>query len=735
MAPDGSANGLIADMFTRHGLDLLRVEAGQRKKIRALLNELQGDLVAQLARIDPTGPARQSYRAKRLEKLLAQTKDTIRASYRGASRTMAGELRELADIEVGFAARAINEGIGMELATATLTRAQTSALVGDVLVQGAPVAEWWSRQAGDTLKRFQDAMRGGVAQGDTNAQLIQRIRGGIRNGEQVTGFMDISRRNADSLVRAATQAVAERAKQSTYDANADILAATVWTATLDQRTTTLCAVRDGLRYTVTDHEPIGHGVPWLEGPGQIHWGCRSSSRPETKSWKELGFDIDELPPTTRASMDGQVAADTKFEDWLSKRPKAEQNEMLGTGRADLWRDGTISFRDLLDANGRELSLTELRALSPKPKPRVKPKPKVKPKTLTPNEQRAAIWENKTTVEQQSVAPAFSNAEPSRLAVIERAGELSGGVKRGNGSHHRSSNMSIQMDSGRDGEAYQRVMRHEYGHHIDARIERIIMEKNGVRDADVLGRATGPSRLANAEMAADAKVLEGSVSMNFRNAWTHKPANVTPGFDEVVGSAQSKLQRKFRAVERAGDDVKAAIHSEFAKRNLDYDEVRTIFPHMFTEGSDIVRARTDSAAFLAAFDAKDHVSLVYRGGITARHASPLAGLSDSIGAVTNQRLGYAFGHPESYYKKFRAHDRKVARYYGDKIDTFGSGPKYPTKGRYAYGTGNSAQVWANWFEAYTSGSETQYTVFKQMFPKTSAKFEKIVKEFVSDGTVS
>ncbi|KQI67039.1 hypothetical protein AN189_17600 [Loktanella sp. 3ANDIMAR09] len=360
MAADG-ANDRIADLFTRHAIDILRVEAGQQKAIRALLTELEGDLVAQLARIDPTGVPRESAKAARLEKLLTQVRDTIRVSYRAASSQFIGELRELADIEADFTAKAINDGLTIDMATANFTRAQIVALVDGVLVQGAPVAEWWSRQAGDTLQRFTDAMRLGIAQGDTSAQLIQRIRGGTRNGEPVTGFMEITRRNADSLVRSATQAAAERARQATYDANADILAATVWTSTLDGRTTLQCAVRDGLRYTVLGHKPIGHDVPWGAGPGSLHWGCRSSSRPETKSWRELGFDIDELAPATRASVNGQVAADLKFEDWLAKRSQAEQDDILGNGRAALWRDGKISFRDLLDGNGRELSLAELRA--------------------------------------------------------------------------------------------------------------------------------------------------------------------------------------------------------------------------------------------------------------------------------------------------------------------------------------------------------------------------------------
>jgi hypothetical protein len=362
MAPaaDG-ANQIIADAFTAHGLDLLRLEAGQRREVRRILGDLESELVAQLARVDPTGVERESYRVQRLEKLLAQVKETIRASYRETADQMLGELAELTEIEVEFATKALNEGVRFDLFTGLITRSQARALVAGVLVQGAPVSEWWARQAGDTLQRFTDEMRAGIAQGETSADLIRRIKGGRKNGEPVVGFMEISRRNADSLVRAATQAIAERAKEYVYDTNADLLAAVVWTSTLDTRTTVQCQVRDGLRYTVKDKKPIGHDVPWLAGPGNLHWGCRSSSRPETKSWRDIGIDVDDLPPGTRASMNGQVAADTTFEAWLARQPRDVQDASLGVGRADLWRDGKITFRDLIDANGRELTLAELRA--------------------------------------------------------------------------------------------------------------------------------------------------------------------------------------------------------------------------------------------------------------------------------------------------------------------------------------------------------------------------------------
>lgn len=361
MAADGgNVNEQIVDLVTDRAIDLQRLTAQQRKDVANFLRDLEGEIVAQLAKIDPTGVSRGSYQEKRLDALLKQVKSTIIAAYRDESTRLIGELRELADIEGAFAVNSANRAIGVDMITAVVTRGQLTALVGGVLVQGSPVTEWWERQAGDTLERFTDQMRFGISQGEANGQLIRRVRGGTQNGEPVSGLFQTSRQHADSLVRAATQAVSQKARQTTYEANASLIKALMWASTIDMKTTLDCAARDRKLYTVADHKPIEHKLPWGGGPGNLHWGCRSTSAPQIRSWRELGFDINELPAGTRASMDGQIAADTSFEGWLNNRTKAQQDDYLGPGRANMWRDGGLSLRDLVDGNGRELTLEQLR---------------------------------------------------------------------------------------------------------------------------------------------------------------------------------------------------------------------------------------------------------------------------------------------------------------------------------------------------------------------------------------
>ena len=356
--PTVSANETLVDLYIERAIDLLRLEAGTRNKVLAILADLEGELVAALAKVDPTGVDMVSAQRKRMTKLLEAVRKAIKASYRDASVLMAAEIREIVDQESVWTGHAINTAIDFEFVTGGLTREGIANLASDVLIQGAASADWWSRQAAGLADRFADAVRAGVALGESNADLVARIRG--KAGQ--TGVMDISRNSAERLVRASVQAAANTGREAMYAKNDDIIASLQWHATLDTRTSKWCITRDGHHYSNTEeHKPKDGGPPWLEGPGKLHWGCRSTSVPVLKTWRELGIDADEVPQTTRASMDGQVPAKQTFEQWLKKQPPGRQDTVLGATVADLWRRGKLTFSDLLDQSGRPLTTEQLRA--------------------------------------------------------------------------------------------------------------------------------------------------------------------------------------------------------------------------------------------------------------------------------------------------------------------------------------------------------------------------------------
>jgi hypothetical protein len=131
-------------------------------------------------------------------------------------------------------------------------------------------------------------------------------------------------------------------------------------STLDTLTSVICISYSGAEWDL-NLKPI-NGAPAYNGGCPRHPNCRSVVVAITKTFRELGVNIDEIKKTTRASDEGQIAASTTFDQFLARKSQKQQDEMLGKGKAQLWRDGKITLRDLLDQSGRPLTLEELKNL-------------------------------------------------------------------------------------------------------------------------------------------------------------------------------------------------------------------------------------------------------------------------------------------------------------------------------------------------------------------------------------
>ena len=76
---------------------------------------------------------------------------------------------------------------------------------------------------------------------------------------------------------------------------------------------------------------------------------------------QLQREVANISKATQASMNGQVAGELTYEQWLETQSTATQLEVLGPGRLKLWNAGKISLRDLIDQRGNPLTLKELKA--------------------------------------------------------------------------------------------------------------------------------------------------------------------------------------------------------------------------------------------------------------------------------------------------------------------------------------------------------------------------------------
>ena len=341
----GAVDDLIADALIEQAVDLLRLEGSYNKAVLKLLKDMEQRLTEALSGRNLT-----EYSRQRLLDFLAETRSLIAQTYVAIRNEV--DLEGIAVIESRAVAASIRSAVGDRIGVGVPPLSTLRPLVSGLLIQGAPSKDWWARQAGDTQFRFANVVRQGIALGETNAQIVARIRKGA--GSQAP-ILEVSRRNAEALVRTSIQTVANKTRDAVFRANDDIIAGVRQLSTLDGRTSDICVAYSGGEWD-NDRQPIKPTkLPYNGGPPR-HWNCRSILTPIVR-------DLPGLPAfrtSQRASADGPVRADITFAEWLAGKPKSFQDELLGPGKAQLWRDGTITLQQLLDQRGRPLTLQQLR---------------------------------------------------------------------------------------------------------------------------------------------------------------------------------------------------------------------------------------------------------------------------------------------------------------------------------------------------------------------------------------
>jgi hypothetical protein len=341
-------NQAVFDEVLDNALLVFRYAASERAVTFARLEKLEQELVGKLA-----AEAVTKRQARRVETFIKEmdaiidrryTQLQIEFDYEAVSRAIATDMQYGLQIALGYDAIYLPNSHYFD------------ALQGDFMLFGAPTADWWRAQSLDLQFKFAQQVRQGLSNGETNQQIISRIVG--KNGEP--GIMETARRNAATLVQTSVQAVANEARRETFKSNTDVISGIQQVSTLDSHTSLICISYSGCQWDM-DFKPIGKNKKPYNGGTPRHHNCRSVEVPITKSFKELGLKLNDPSFTTRASDEGQIDADISFDSFLKRKGKSYQDGMLGKGRADLWRNGKLTLKDLTDGRGRPLTLEELNA--------------------------------------------------------------------------------------------------------------------------------------------------------------------------------------------------------------------------------------------------------------------------------------------------------------------------------------------------------------------------------------
>ncbi len=329
------------DAVTRHQIYTGRYSTSVANRLIAILNRADKSLIAQIEEALREAP--DSFKVRRLEALLVPVNNMLKSLYGEVGNELQFALRQFAKNEAHFNLALLKGAAARANVMASLASVSPNTVYAAAMArpfQGVLLKEALTGVEAGTAKKIRETIRMGIIEGRTNAQMVRSIMGTRANG-YADGLLDWSRRSVDSLVRTAVNHTSNVARQTSYEANSDILRGWMFVATLDGRTTLTCASLSGKIF------PIGKGpMP------PRHWGCRSTSIPMLKGQEKLFGQ--------RSSIDGPVDANLSFSDWLRGQPEGVQDDILGATRAELFRSKKIQVDRFTDSRGSVLTLDELK---------------------------------------------------------------------------------------------------------------------------------------------------------------------------------------------------------------------------------------------------------------------------------------------------------------------------------------------------------------------------------------
>lgn len=356
-----SVNDLLLAESIRHQVDLQGYSGGVLSRLLAVLRRSDARLVAELGE-KLEGLDASTFSMERIESLLTSVRSLSAATYQELGYELNKELQEFVAYEVSYQQQMLVQHLPVGVHVAAVSAEQVYAAALARPFQGVLLKNVWAELDRAKMKKVRETIAQGFVEGKTTDQIIRELRGTRAKG-YADGIIERDRRDVEAVVRTAIGHTAGFAQDRVMEANGSLIKAIQWSATLDARTSSQCRIRDGLLYSPEDRKPMGHKVPWLAGPGRLHWRCRSGQVPVLKSHKELGIDVPEIvvEGRTRASMDGQVPADVTYRQWIKEQSAARQDEILGPTRAKLIREGKMELPEMYSPTGKAYTLDELRA--------------------------------------------------------------------------------------------------------------------------------------------------------------------------------------------------------------------------------------------------------------------------------------------------------------------------------------------------------------------------------------
>ena len=221
------------------------------------------------------------------------------------------------------------------------------------------VASTWSdftnANASDAVRAINGVVLAGIRDGQTVSQITRELRGRYDKttkrykGGVITGRLA---QRAETLARTGISHYVNGVRDRFAIENDDIIKKRVFFATLDSRTTTICLANHLKEWDIGDNS-----YPKLP----LHYNERS-----VYVFKTDDFDpTQEQRPIEIGLGDGESDFETvkgtlTSSNWLKRQPRWFVEESLGKKRAELFLDGKLDIKNMVDMQNRPLTLEQLK---------------------------------------------------------------------------------------------------------------------------------------------------------------------------------------------------------------------------------------------------------------------------------------------------------------------------------------------------------------------------------------
>lgn len=354
-------NERLRDELIAHRVYLTRYEAGVVSKLVATLSADDAELAARLLVALEDIPAG-SISVKKLSGLLTPVREINRKVVTRFFRELGQVLKDFTEYEAGFGfdlmKSLLPEVVSQRGLLKKIDAGQAYLRAVTEPFHGYALKDWTDKLEADRFARIVNTIRTGLGNGDAPDQIVRSVRGTkARNWQD--GALSKSRANASAIGYSTLAHAAEVVREQTTTSNDHLIKAKQWLSTLDNKTSPPCRIRDALTYTL-DNQPIKHGIPWGDGPGRLHFHCRSTYTLIFKSWQEMGLLPDEVSEADKEKLQGDLPGHITYPEWIARQRASRQDAILGPTRGKLLRDGRLKLSSFYTEDGRWLTLDELR---------------------------------------------------------------------------------------------------------------------------------------------------------------------------------------------------------------------------------------------------------------------------------------------------------------------------------------------------------------------------------------